>query len=309
MEQLDTLSSQISFAADGSQYLTFRLGEEEYGVEILKVQEIKGYTAITPVPNTPAYLKGVMNLRGTIVPVVDLRAKFGMAETEYTAFTVIIVLTVGTKVMGLIVDAVSDVLNIPKTDIQATPDFGAQVDARFISGMAKAGDKLVVLLDIDRVLGEAELADLGARAEREAVAMNRRTSTGPERSRGARRRASGTEPERKEFEIFRALVYEHTGISLSESKRPLLQARLTRRLRALGLATFSEYHRVLTEQRLVGRGARALRQCDHDEQDRFLPGAAPLPPPGRGMGAGRQGARREERRPRHPDLERRLQHR
>ena len=153
MEQLDTLSSQISFATDGSQYLTFRLRDEEYGVEILKVQEIKGYTAITPVPNTPGYLKGVMNLRGTIVPVVDLRAKFGMEAAEYTAFTVIIVLTVGTKVMGLIVDAVSDVLNIPKTDIQATPDFGAQVDARFISGMAKAGDKLVVLLDIDRVLG------------------------------------------------------------------------------------------------------------------------------------------------------------
>jgi purine-binding chemotaxis protein CheW len=162
MEQLDTLSSQISFATDGSQFLTFRLGQEEYGVEILKVQEIKGYSAITPVPNTPAYLKGVMNLRGTIVPVVDLRAKFAMAEAEYNQFTVIIVLTVGTKVMGLIVDAVSDVLNIPKKDIQPTPDFGAQVDAEFISGMAKAGEKLVVLLDIDRVLGGAELAGVGA---------------------------------------------------------------------------------------------------------------------------------------------------
>jgi purine-binding chemotaxis protein CheW len=162
MEQLDTLSSQISFATDGSQFLTFRLGQEEYGVEILKVQEIKGYSAITPVPNTPAYLKGVMNLRGTIVPVVDLRAKFAMAEAEYNQFTVIIVLTVGTKVMGLIVDAVSDVLNIPKKDIQPTPDFGAQVDAQFISGMAKAGEKLVVLLDIDRVLGEAELAAVAA---------------------------------------------------------------------------------------------------------------------------------------------------
>ena len=162
MEQLDTLSSQISFATDGSQYLTFRLRDEEYGVEILKVQEIKGYSAITPVPNTPGYLKGVMNLRGTIVPVVDLRAKFGMEAAEYTAFTVIIVLTVGTKVMGLIVDAVSDVLNIPKADIQATPDFGAQVDARFISGMAKAGEKLVVLLDIETVLGGAELTVLGS---------------------------------------------------------------------------------------------------------------------------------------------------
>ncbi len=162
MEQLDALSNQISFATDGSQYLTFRLGEEEYGVEILKVQEIKGYSAITPIPNTPVYLKGVMNLRGTIVPVVDLRAKFTMAAAQYNQFTVIIVLTVGTKVMGLVVDAVSDVLNIPHTDIQATPDFGAQVDARFISGMAKAGEKLVVLLDIDKVLGGEELAAVGS---------------------------------------------------------------------------------------------------------------------------------------------------
>jgi purine-binding chemotaxis protein CheW len=164
MEQLDALSNKISFAADGNQFLTFRLGEEEYGVEILKVQEIKGYSAVTPIPNTPSYFKGVMNLRGTIVPVVDLRAKFALNTTEYNQFTVIIVLTVGSKVMGLVVDAVSDVLNIPRTDIQATPDFGAQVDARFISGMAKTGEKLVVLLDIDRVLGgdELELAALGS---------------------------------------------------------------------------------------------------------------------------------------------------
>ncbi len=162
MEQLDALSSQISFATDGSQYLTFTLGQEEYGVEILKVQEIKGCSAITPIPNTPAYLKGVMNLRGTIIPVVDLRSKFSMAEAEYNQFTVIIVVTVGSKVMGMVVDAVSDVLNIPRTDIQATPDFGAQVDARFINGMAKAGEKLVVLLDIERILGGDELAALGS---------------------------------------------------------------------------------------------------------------------------------------------------
>lgn len=162
MEQLDALSSQISFATDGSQYLTFVLGQEEYGVEILKVQEIKGYSAITPIPNTPSYIKGVMNLRGTIIPVVDLRSKLAMAEAEYNQFTVIIVVTVGTKVMGVIVDAVSDVLNIPKADIQATPDFGAQVDVKFINGMAKAGEKLVVLLDIDKVLGGDELTTLGS---------------------------------------------------------------------------------------------------------------------------------------------------
>lgn len=160
MEQLDALSNQISFATDGSQYLTFTLGHEEYGVEILKVQEIKGCLAITPIPNTPAHIKGVMNLRGTIIPVVDLRRKFGLQAGEANAFTVIIVVKVGPKVMGLVVDGVSDVLNIPIADIQATPDFGSQVDARFISGMAKAGERLVVLLDIDRVLGSEDLAAL-----------------------------------------------------------------------------------------------------------------------------------------------------
>jgi purine-binding chemotaxis protein CheW len=152
MEQLDTLNSQISFATDGSQYLTFTLGTEEYGVEILKVQEIKGYSAITPIPNTPNYVKGVMNLRGSIIPIVDLRAKLAMAEAAYNQFTVIIVVRVGTKTVGVVVDAVSDVLNIPLKDIQPTPDFGSQVDARFISGLAKAGERLVVLLDIEKVL-------------------------------------------------------------------------------------------------------------------------------------------------------------
>jgi purine-binding chemotaxis protein CheW len=118
MEQLDALSSQISFATDGNQYLTFTLGQEEYGVEILQVQEIKGYSAITPIPNTPPYIKGMMNLRGTIIPVLDLRAKFDLAATEYNQFTVIIVMRVGAKVMGVIVGAVSDVLNISTTDIQ-----------------------------------------------------------------------------------------------------------------------------------------------------------------------------------------------
>jgi purine-binding chemotaxis protein CheW len=163
MERLDTLDSQISFTTDGNQYLTFTLGAEEYGVEILKVQEIKGYSAITPIPNTPAYVKGVMNLRGSIIPIVDLRAKLAMAEAAYNQFTVIIVVRVGSKTVGLVVDAVSDVLSIPAQDVQATPDFGAQVDARFISGMAKAGDRLVVLLDIDKVLG-AELGALGSAA-------------------------------------------------------------------------------------------------------------------------------------------------
>jgi purine-binding chemotaxis protein CheW len=162
--QVDTLSNQVSFATDGSQYLSFRLGEEEYGIEILKVQEIKGYSTVTPIPNTPMYLKGVMNLRGTIVPVVDLRSKFAMAHADYNQFTVIIVVTVGEKVMGLVVDAVTDVFDIPTADIQQTPAFGGSVDARYSNGIAKAGEKLVVLLNIDRVMkGVGDLAEVGAR--------------------------------------------------------------------------------------------------------------------------------------------------
>ena len=157
MEQVDTLTNRISLAAEGSQFLTFALDNEQYGVEILKVQEIKGFSSITPIPNTPSYIKGVMNLRGAIIPIVDLRAKLGMTEAAYSQFTVIIVVRVGAKVVGLLVDAVSDVLDIPKSDIQQTPDFGLDVDAAFINGMAKTGDRLVVLLDIDKVLRGAEV--------------------------------------------------------------------------------------------------------------------------------------------------------
>jgi purine-binding chemotaxis protein CheW len=154
MPRLDTSGAAVGFASDTRQYLTFALGDEEYGVEILKVQEIRGYAPITPIPNTPTHVMGVMNLRGAIVPVVDLRRTLSMAATEYTPFTVIVVVTVGPRVMGMIVDAVSDVLDIAVPDIQATPDFGTQVDARFIQGMARTAGKLVILLDIDRVLGE-----------------------------------------------------------------------------------------------------------------------------------------------------------
>jgi purine-binding chemotaxis protein CheW len=150
-----TMTSQElnGFAVDGSQFLTFALSDEEYGIEILRVQEIKGFSRITPIPNTPHYLKGVMNLRGTVVPVVDLRARFGLPETEYNQFTVIIVVTVGKKVMGLVVDAVSDVLHIVPSEIEAPPELGLGVDTSFMTGMAKAGERLITLLNIDQLLG------------------------------------------------------------------------------------------------------------------------------------------------------------
>jgi purine-binding chemotaxis protein CheW len=157
------MSEQIGVAADGSQFLTFLLGEEQYGVDILRVQEIKGYTTVTRIPNTPDYIKGVLNLRGTIVPIVDLRTKFGMEKAEYTMFTVIVVVVIQDKVTGIVVDAVSDVMNINNKDIQAPPEFGAKVDIGFLKAIGKSGDKLVAILDIDQLLsdvaiGEAALA-------------------------------------------------------------------------------------------------------------------------------------------------------
>ncbi|BFU90639.1 MAG: purine-binding chemotaxis protein [Nitrospira sp.] len=151
------LNQQIGLTTDGSQFLTFNLGEELYGVDILRVQEIKGYTAVTKIPNTPLHIKGVLNLRGTIVPIIELRTKFGMPTIEYTAFTVIIVVVVRDKVMGLVVDSVSDVLNIDKKDIQPPPQFGAKVDVSFMNGIGKSGDKLVALLDMDRLLSEGDV--------------------------------------------------------------------------------------------------------------------------------------------------------
>lgn len=155
---------QSGLVSEGNQYLTFTLADELYGVDILRVQEIKGYTAVTRIPNTPDYIKGVLNLRGTIVPIVDLRAKFSMGRVESTMFTVIVVVVVRDRVMGLVVDAVSDVLNIEAKDIQAAPNFGAAVDTSFIRNIAQAGDKLITLLDIDRVLSAGELEQATAAA-------------------------------------------------------------------------------------------------------------------------------------------------
>lgn len=145
-------AQQVGVETDGNQFLTFQLGDELYGVDILRVQEIKGYTTVTKIPNTPDYIKGVLNLRGTIVPIVELRTTFGMPTIDYTMFTVIVVVVVRDRIMGLVVDSVSDVLTISKKDIQAPPEFGAKVDVSVLSGIGKSGDKLVSLLDIDRLL-------------------------------------------------------------------------------------------------------------------------------------------------------------
>lgn len=144
-----------------NQFLTFSLANEEYGVDILRVQEIKGWTPVTHIPNAPAYLKGVLNLRGTIVPIVDLRMRFNMQQVEYTPTTVVIVLSLVNegreRTFGIVVDAVSDVLNIAPTDIRPKPDFGTVVDADFINGLATVGEHMVMLLDIDCLLRPDEI--------------------------------------------------------------------------------------------------------------------------------------------------------
>jgi purine-binding chemotaxis protein CheW len=162
MQAINADTPQISNATEVRQYLSFALGEEQYGIEILRVQEIKGYSGITPIPNTPAHIRGVMNLRGTVIPVVDLRARFHLETHAYDKFTVIIVVTVGARIVGLVVDAVSDVLDIARNDIRPAPELGHRDDTRFISGMVHVGEHLVVLLDIATLLAEDSLEEAAA---------------------------------------------------------------------------------------------------------------------------------------------------
>ena len=139
-------------------YLTFILNNEEYGLEILKVREIIGVMDITPVPQTPPFIKGIINLRGKVIPVVDLRLKFVMPEIEYTKETCIIVVDISNRLMGIIVDTVSEVLDIAAKDIEPTPSLGSDIKTDFILGMGKIKGKVKILLDIDRVLTLDELA-------------------------------------------------------------------------------------------------------------------------------------------------------
>lgn len=143
-------------------YLTFTLEKEEYGIGILKIKEIIGMMPVTPVPQTPGFVKGVINLRGKVIPVLDLRLKFGMEEIEYTERTCIIVVEIaaqaGTVMIGIVVDSVSEVLNIKGEDIEDTPTFGASLDTGYILGMAKMEGGVKILLDIDQVLSEGEIA-------------------------------------------------------------------------------------------------------------------------------------------------------
>lgn len=138
-----------------SQFLTFRIAAEEYGIDILKVQEIRSYEAPTRIANAPPFVKGVVNLRGVIVPIVDLRLRLGCAG-EYNAFTVVIVLNVCNRVVGIVVDSVSDVLELAAGDIKPPPEIGAAIDTRFVTGLGKIGERMLILLDIEGMVASPD---------------------------------------------------------------------------------------------------------------------------------------------------------
>ncbi|MCH7870687.1 MAG: purine-binding chemotaxis protein CheW [Planctomycetes bacterium] len=151
----------------GGKYLTFKLSDEEYGVEILKVREINGIMKITAVPRVPEFVKGVINLRGNVIPVIDLRLKFGLEEIEHTEQTCIIVVNIGREI-GIIVDTVSEVLDIASEDIDPPPQMGGMTDTSFILGMGKVADAVKILLNIERVLDASEVTEIALATENAA---------------------------------------------------------------------------------------------------------------------------------------------
>ncbi|RTL48156.1 MAG: chemotaxis protein CheW [Rhodocyclaceae bacterium] len=140
------------------EFLTFTLGPEEYAIDILKVQEIRGYEQPTTIANSPNFIKGVINLRGTIVPIVDLRIKFNVGVVEYTPFTVVIILNIGGRVVGIVVDSVSDVTMLSGDQIHPAPEFAATVDTKYILGLGTLGERMLIVVDIERLMLSSEMA-------------------------------------------------------------------------------------------------------------------------------------------------------
>lgn len=149
---------KASTGSAGSEFLTFTLGSEEYGIDILKVQEIRGYDAVTAIANTPDFIKGVINLRGIIVPIVDLRIKFNLGAVEYNQLTVVIILNLGQRVVGIVVDSVSDVLALTPEQIRPAPELSAALDTRYITGLGTVDERMLILVDIEKLMSSNEIA-------------------------------------------------------------------------------------------------------------------------------------------------------
>lgn len=139
------------------EYLTFRLDQEEYGIDILKVQEIRGYEKPTRIANAPEFIKGVVNLRGTIVPIIDMRLKFNCARAEYNSFTVVIILNLRSRIVGIVVDSVSDVMELAAENIKAAPEIESSIDSSAVVGLGSVGDRMLILLDIEKLMSSIDM--------------------------------------------------------------------------------------------------------------------------------------------------------
>ena len=157
--------SRSAIEAMVQEYLTFTLGEEEYGVDILKVQEIRGYDTITRMPDAPDFIKGVINLRGTIVPVVDMRIKFKLGKVVYDEFTVMIILNLGRRVVGMVVDGVSDVMQLNPDQIRPAPEFGGGINTKYITGLGALEQRMLILVDIEKLMGASDMALMDVQAQ------------------------------------------------------------------------------------------------------------------------------------------------
>jgi purine-binding chemotaxis protein CheW len=142
---------------NGSEYLAFTLGSEEYGIDILKVQEIRGYEAVTRIANAPEFIKGVINLRGIIIPVVDMRIKFNLGTPTYDQFTVVIILNIGGRIMGMVVDSVSDVTTLAPDQIKPAPEMGSAFNSDYLTGLGTVDERMLILIDIDKLMSSSEM--------------------------------------------------------------------------------------------------------------------------------------------------------
>jgi purine-binding chemotaxis protein CheW len=148
----------------GNEFLAFTLGKEEYGIHILKVQELRGYETVTRIANAPEFVKGVVNLRGIIVPIVDMRIKFNLGEPTYDQFTVVIILNIAGRVVGMVVDSVSDVITLTADQIKPAPDMGTAFNSNYLIGLGTLEDRMLILVDIDRLMSSAEMGLIEAAA-------------------------------------------------------------------------------------------------------------------------------------------------
>ena len=152
------VKSAMRVTTERQEFLTFTLGKEEYGIEILKVQEIRSYEAVTTIANSPEFIKGVVNLRGTIVPIVDMRIKFNLGDVDYTQFTVVIILNVAGRVVGMVVDSVSDVISLGTEQIRPAPDFSSSFDIKYITGLGTVDKRMLILVDIEKLMSASDMA-------------------------------------------------------------------------------------------------------------------------------------------------------